>query len=147
MTTPFNPDDFMNVQTEEVLETEYTPIPEDEYLAVIKKVEADTYGEKNSPALAITWLIDDEGVKALTGMDEPTCRQTIWLDIDENTGFLAIGKNRNVKLGKLRAALGQNDGRPWSPAMLEGQVARVQIKHRMSNDGAPQANVVAVTSA
>ena len=67
-------------------------------------------------------------------MDEPTARQTIWLDVNEQGG-LVFGKNKNVSLGKLRDALGQNTGAPWSPTHLIGQPATVLIKHRMGSEG------------
>jgi hypothetical protein len=144
----FNPADFMNTSTETVLETSYTPVPENEYTAVVKSVEAVTLGEKQSPALQVKYLIDDTSVRELTGMEEVLVSQTVWLDIDENTGLLAAGKNKNIKLGKLREAVGQNDGRPWMPSMLEGQVVKIQVKHSVNpNSGAINANVTQTTSA
>jgi hypothetical protein len=144
----FNPADFMNTSTETVLETSYTPVPENEYTAVVKSVEAVTLGERQSPALQVKYLIDDTSVRELTGMEEVLVSQTVWLDIDENTGLLAAGKNKNIKLGKLREAVGQNDGRPWMPSMLEGQVVKIQVKHSVNpNSGAINANVTQTTSA
>jgi hypothetical protein len=111
-------------------------------------VEAVTLGEKQSPALQVKYLIDDTSVRELTGMEEVLVSQTVWLDIDENTGLLAAGKNKNIKLGKLREAVGQNDGRPWMPSMLEGQVVKIQVKHSVNpNSGAINANVTQTTSA
>jgi hypothetical protein len=144
----FNPADFMNTSTETVLETSYTPVPENEYTAVVKSVEAVTLGERQLPALQVKYLIDDTSVRELTGMEEVLVSQTIWLDIDENTGLLSAGKNKNIKLGKLREAVGQNDGRPWMPSMLEGQVVKIQVKHSVNpNSGAINANVTQTTSA
>lgn len=122
----FNPDTFMQEEQNVELDTEFTPIPEGEYSGIIKDVKADTT-PKGAALLAVTWLIDDEEVREHTGMPEPTCRQTVWLDLDAS-GHLAAGANKNVGLGKLRAALGQNDGSPWSPTMLVGQPAQVYIK-------------------
>ena len=138
----FNAESFMQTEVEGQLETEFTPIPEAEYNAVIKEVKPDTT-PKGSPLLELIWIIDDQSVRDLIGMDEPTVRQTIWLDINEQGG-LDFGKNKNVGLGKLREALGQNDGKPWSPLMLLGQPATVNIKHRMGTEGGVFAEVKGV---
>lgn len=138
----FNAEQFMQTEFEGKLETEFTPIPEGEYRAVIKEVNPDVT-PKGSPLLELIWIIDDQSVRDLIGMDEPTSRQTIWLDVNENGG-LEIGKNKNVSLGKLREALGQNDGRPWAPTMLLGQPATVNIKHRLGSEGGVFAEVKGV---
>jgi len=123
--TDFNPDTFLTEEQNVILETEFTAIPEGDYDGIIKDIKPDTT-PKGSHLLAVTWLIDSEEVREHTGMPEPTCRQTIWLDLDEN-GKLAGGSNKNIGLGKLRDALGQNDGSPWSPSMLLGQPAYVHV--------------------
>lgn len=140
----FNPDDFMNVETTVTNETEYTPIPEGDYQGVISDLKSDV-SPNGSPMLNITWLVDDESVRKFTGMAEPTVRQTIWLDVNDN-GSLASGANKNVGLGRLRAALGQNDGKPWSPSMLRGGVALIKIGHTPSKKepGVLYSNVVQV---
>ena len=124
--TDFNPDQFMTEEQTVINETEYTAIPKGDYPGVIKDVKADTT-TNGSPLLAVTWLIDSEEVREHTGMEEPTCRQTVWLDLDANNK-LETGANKNIGLGKLRDALGQNDGSPWSPQMLMGQPAMVFIE-------------------
>jgi hypothetical protein len=138
----FNADQFMQTEVEGQLETEFTPIPEGEYQGVIKEIKPDTTA-KGSPFLEVIWIIDDQSVRDLIGMDEPTTRQTVWLDINEQGG-LDFGKNKNVGLGKLREALGQNTGAPWSPLMLIGRPATVNIKHRMGSEGGVFAEVKGV---
>lgn len=62
-------------------------------------------------------------------MAEPSVRQTLWLDTTESGG-LDFGKGKNVGLGRLREALGQNaPGKPWAPGMLVGGVAKVKVSH------------------
>ena len=140
----FNPEAFMQTQIEAQGETDYTPIPEGEYRALLKEVNAGTT-PKGAPFLEVYWVIDDEEVRQLLDDDEPTVRQTLWLDIDDN-GMLAIGKNKNIKLNRLRDALGQNTGKPWAPSMMEGNVAIVQVGHRLV-DNAPFAEVKNVKAA
>ena len=138
----FNAEAFMTTEVEGQLETQFTPIPEGEYRGVIKEVKADVT-TKGSPVLEVIWIIDDQEVRDLIGMDEPTSRQTIWLDVNEQ-GALEFGKNKNIGLGKLREALGQNDGSPWSPAKLMGCPATVSIKHRVGSEGGIFAEVKGV---
>ncbi len=138
----FNAEQFMQTEIEQVGETEYTPIPEDEYQAVIKGIEGDST-PKGKAFLKVIWIIDDQGVKDLLDNDEPTARQTIWLDMTE-AGTLEFGKNKNIGLSRLREALGQNTGKAWSPSMLLGQVATVNIKHRIAEDGGIFAEVKGV---
>ena len=128
----FDPDTFMSMTTEEASETSFRPIPEGEYMAVISKIEGRT--PKGMSILDITWEIDDEAVRAETGMDSPQIRQSIFLDINSEGG-LERGPNKNVQLGRLRSALGQNNpGQAWSPAMLEGRVARISTSQRIVED-------------
>ena len=52
-------------------------------------------------------------------MERVSVRQSIFIDM-ESDGRIALGENRNVKLGKLREALGQNNAGAWAPRMLVG---------------------------
>jgi len=78
---------------------------------------------------------------------EPRARQTVWLDVDESGG-LDFGRGKNVQLGRLRAAVNQNNaGEPWQPNMLLGQTARCTIKHRLNTtDNSMQADVKSVAA-
>jgi hypothetical protein len=124
----FDPNLFVQSQNEGALSTQYVPIPEAEYTAVIDAIKARQ--AKDNYILDVTWAIDSDEIRELTGMDKPTVRQSIFLDITPQGG-LDIGKGKNVQLGRLREALGQNDGRPWSPNMLEGQVATIMVTQRL----------------
>lgn len=130
----FDEDAFMSSTSEGEMSTEFTPVPVGEYSAVVKKVgtrSGEGEGEKGSWAmLDVTWAIDDAGVTEITGMDNPSVRQSIFLDITESGG-LDYGKGKNIGLGRLREALGQNTGAAWSPSMLEGNVATVLVDHRL----------------
>lgn len=129
----FNADAFMSTEVEGELDTEFTPIPEAEYQALIKEIKPGTT-QKGSTFMEVIWIIDDAAVRELLGQEEPTTRQTVWLDFNE-AGALEFGKNKNVSLGRLRDALGQNTGSPWKPTDLLGQVATVDIKHRLGDKG------------
>ncbi len=128
----FDEDAFMSSTSEGEMSTEFTPVPVGEYQAIVKKVGTRSgEGEKGAWAmLDVTWAIDDAGVTEITGMDNPSVRQSIFLDISDSGG-LDMGKGKNIGLGRLREALGQNTGAAWSPSMLEGNVATVMVDHRL----------------
>lgn len=143
----FNPDLFMQTETNDSNSTRLVPVPEGEYPGVIKSINPRVVGQNGSPVLDVVYGIDDEGVKKVTGMNEPTVRQSIWLDVTESGG-LDMSEGKNVQLGRLREALGQNQrGKPWAPTMLVGQVAKVKVTHTTDKND-PEivyANVGAVT--
>src|SRR5687768_8163557 len=128
MASVFNPDTFMNTSTTDAMETSYTPVPEGEWTGVIKEIKPRQ--AKDAAMLDVVWGVDDEQVIASTGMKSPIVRQTVFLDITESGG-LDKGKGKNVQLGKLRDAVNQNqNGKPWQPGMLIGQVAKIKVVHR-----------------
>lgn len=125
----FNPDTFLNTEVTEANSTTYIPIPEGEYPALVKTIKPRSTTSGKS-ILDVLWGIDDAEVVRITGNDKPVSRQSIFLDLTDSGG-LDFGKGKNVALGKLREAVGQNQsGKPWAPGMLLGQVARVKIVHR-----------------
>lgn len=126
----FNPDTFLNSTFTDANDTQYIPVPEGEWQATVDKVEAKVVGQENPrPVLNVIWKVTDPAVQQVTGRAENSVRQTIWLDVTESGG-LDFGKGKNVGLGKLRDALGQNTpGKPWAPGMLVGGVACVKVKH------------------
>lgn len=124
----FNPDLFLNTETDSASATTYTPVPEGEFNASIKTIKPRVLTDGRA-VLDITWTVNDETARQETGMAEPSVRQTIWLDTTESGG-LDFGKGKNVGLGRLREAVGQNQaGKPWAPGMLVGQVATVKVSH------------------
>lgn len=124
----FDPDNFMNSSTEEASDTQYVQVPEGEYPASIAAVTPRTT-QTGKALLSIQWKVDSEEAREATGMAEPTVYGTIWLDLKED-GSLDMSRGKNVGLGKLRDALGQNaPGKPWSPGMLIGGVAKIKIAH------------------
>ena len=142
----FDPNTFLNTETNDSNATSYTPVSEGEYQASLKKIAPRVLTDGRA-VLDITWVVDDEAARQETGMAEPSVRQTIWLDTTESGG-LDFGKGKNVGLGRLREALDQNTpGKPWAPGMLVGGVAKIKVTHSIDKrDGTTvQANVGAVT--
>lgn len=131
----FNLTALQNIELTEAFDTTFVPVPENEdgYVAVITKYELKA--PKSSVILDITWEIDDAGVTAVTGREKNSVRQSIFLDMTDH-GTLDAGKGKNVGLGKLREALGQNQkGKPWSFGSLVGACGRIFVKQRVMDDG------------
>lgn len=138
----FNPQTFMQSTVDEANATEVVLVPEGDYTAVSGPINEDSFkdfpitqgprtGEKFY-RMDVVWNINDDNgqLQELLGRP-PSVRQGIGLDITKE-GSLEMGKGRNVELGLLREALGQNQsGRNWSPVMLGGQLAKIHVKHRL----------------
>lgn len=120
----FDADSFMQTNFTEENETKIVPCPAGEYAAKIERVDPKVT-DSGKAMLNVTWEILDPNVLAATGRSKVTVRQTIWLDIDN--GALQFGPGKNIGLGRLREACGQNvKGQPWQPAMLVGASAKVK---------------------
>jgi hypothetical protein len=140
----FNPETFLGTTHTEAADTSLLPVPEGEYTAVSSPISAESLrqfdirrGERagtKGMSLDVEWTVNDEEIKKLLGRT-PKVRQSIMLDLTADGNGIDFGKGRNVGLGRLRAALGQNqNGQPWNFSMLGNQVARVKVKHRMVED-------------
>ena len=144
----FDKEAFMNAIVEDANETKFTPVPEAEYEAYIDSVEADEINDK--PVLQVDFALIDEDLKIEMNMDKVTIRKTYWLDFTEE-GALDFGKNKNIQLGLLREACGQNvAGEPWAPSMLAGQGPLLILNgHRYNKETGegPYNNVKRVTAA
>ena len=129
----FDIESFVHTESEAEVSTEYQPIPEGEYLAMIKpdSVEGKSVGENQRPVLNLLWEIQDTEVTEAVGRN--TVRQTVWLDAKEDGTGLDFGKGKNVQLGRLLEAVGLR-GKAWSPKGLEGLTAIINVKHRMVDD-------------
>ena len=96
--------------------------------------------------MIIKWDIQDEGAKSLVDRDKVTVTQSILLDLTEDGSGLDMGKGKNIGLGQIRTALSQNEaGAEWSPSMISGQPAKIQVKADVYQ-GRTTAQVVAVTT-
>lgn len=133
----FDPEAFLDSTTEGEMATNYEPVPEGDYSGVVKDVKArkvDRNGADPLHILEVTWSLDAPDLAEKLNRQELTCRQSVFLDIGPNGG-LEGGANKNVALGRLREALGQNNGGAWSPSRLIGAgPAIVHVSHRQDKD-------------
>jgi hypothetical protein len=133
----FDPSVFLNMEFTEANSTDFVPVPAEEYFAIVDKVEPQQWakkdGTKSGLKVAITWSIDDAGVRELLGRDKITVRQDLMLDTTEQ-GTIDMGKGKNVGLGRLREALGLNKpGVAFRFSDFVGQYAKVKVDHRTEN--------------
>lgn len=132
----FNAEQFLNTTQTAANATKLDPIPAGVYKAVsqpITRESFDDYDIKNGPragtkgySLNISWKLDDEAAGEYNGR---LAFQRCFLDITPDGNGLDMGKGKNIDLGKVREALGQNaDGQPWQPSMLGSQVAMINVE-------------------
>lgn len=130
----FDPQSFLGEETTEQMDTKFPLIPQGEYPALVKGIDARQQESTKVPGevwtiLDITYAIDDQAVREETGLPEPTIRQSLFLDLGED-GKLETGTGKNVNLGRLREALGLNQpGQAFNFNMLVGQACTVQVTH------------------
>lgn len=128
----FDPEAFLDSSVEGEMDDHLTPVPPGDRPGQVKSVqkpkEITTDAGDIYYLMEVIWHITDDESKQATGRDEPTCRQTIFLDITPE-GSLDLGKGKNVQLGALRTAVGQNKkGKKWSPQLLVGAMGLCHVE-------------------
>lgn len=135
----FDLDMFKQSSVTGEVSTKVIPCEPGEYPAMITRHEIAVTNPKEGkaarPYLSVFYRIDDAEQVRHTGRDPLTVRQTIWLDATES-GSLDMAPGKNIGLGRLRAALGQdNPTQPWKFDMLDGGTLMVKVANEAdSND-------------
>lgn len=131
----FNPDFILQGQSSDAMSTRTIPLPADLYLAQIMELTPRNVQGVKDPTKFYQFLDVKLEIKLSPAAQAELGRETairnysVSLDLTPQ-GNLDYGKGKNVGLGRLREAVGQNvPGQPWSPMMLKGQVIKVLIKH------------------
>jgi hypothetical protein len=131
---PFDPATFLDATLPGANSTKFEVIPAGTYRAFISDLEfkngtvqkeGENYG-KPWYSLSIKWQLEDEGLKAQLGRPTITAYQSLMLDVTSEG--LDMGKGKNVRLGKLREAIGLNSG-PVQFSAFKGRPATVQVTH------------------
>jgi hypothetical protein len=137
----FDPDTFMQQTVDEPMATEFRICPQGEYQAMIDDFDSKAFthvewqdkqtGEqKSAPQFSCPFVIQDEKVKAELGREKLVVPAKMFLDINA-AGGLDFGPDRNVRLGQIREATGQNVKGPWSIMNLRGAgPVMVKVTHR-----------------
>ena len=147
-------EEFLQTTTEAALDDRLDPCPAGEWLAQAGKPEIKSFTYKSGDRegeegyrMVIKWDIQDQAAKDQVDRDNLSVTQSILLDLTPDKSGLDLGKGKNIGLGQIRTALGQNkDGQAWSPAMIEGQIAKLKVSAGMYQDRVT-AEVSAVTAA
>lgn len=140
----FDPEAFLSSATVDgELSTEVTVCPEGTYRGQIgDRIDARQFTSEKSgtprtfTVISINWEVLDDAVRAELDREHVYVRQDFFLDLDEN-GALDTSKGKNVDLGRLRAAVGQNDMSGWTFNNLKGAMATIQVRQR-SDEKNPQ---------
>lgn len=131
----FDPEAFLDQTIEGSNDTKIIPCPAGDFLGIVDSFKVRRWEKKddktvNGVSLDVMWSIEDENAKQETGRDKVLVKQSIGLDIAED-GKLDMGKGKNVRLGRLRAALDLNQpGQSFSFHMLKGRMAKVTVTQR-----------------
>lgn len=134
----FDPTTFASQTIEGANDTVRIPVEEGEYPAIIDKHEFRSWtskdGTQSGIALDILWSIQDQAQVEKTGMAKALVKQGLMFDLNA-AGGIDTGKGKNIALGKLREALSLNHpSKPFSFDQLDGQMAKVRVKHRLVDD-------------
>src|SRR5262245_30552360 len=119
---------LVNAPVNDKMDTEFSVTPAGDYTAMISdRGPVDSWFRvvhmkdgREVPTVNVLFIISDPEVARTLGRQQATSRLTIWLDTEADDGRLSVGKGKNVGLGQLREALGQNTDATWTFDKLLG---------------------------
>lgn len=130
----FNPDTFLQTNYADATSTATVLLPKDDYVGVIKDLVPRQVQGTKDPSKYYLFLdfqveIGTPGaLKEELGRDISRIRDSISIELLEGSNAIDMGKGKNVKLGRLRDAAGQNiSGEAWNPSMLNGAAVKVSV--------------------
>lgn len=138
----FNPESLLDITVDAPLSTRENLVPESEYEGEIKSVKGrQTTSDKGtynwldvSVELAGNQMTPNgQTITQVVGRPNALVNYSMILDIND-AGGLSAEQGKNVSLGRLREAVGQNKSGPWTPRNLVGCRARFTIKHRFDKN-------------
>lgn len=133
--TSFDVDEFIgSTKVEGGFSTQVAQCPEGTYRMQISSrdqwkgnIVNTQRGEQR--VLRIPFKVLDDAVKAELERDTVLVSKDFWLDLDES-GALDTSKGKNIDLGRLREALGQNEQADWTFDSLPDQLVMGKVVHR-----------------
>lgn len=136
----FNAETFLHTESDQALETKRIPIPidqQDTFAGRITDVKfRQAAGKKDVSQtytfMDVTWELQvPPNILEAIARDKATVKQSLIVDVNAAGTGLDFAKGKNIQLGRVREAIGQNTpGEPWSPTRMMGGAANVKIKHR-----------------
>ena len=150
----FDLESFISSTVDAPMDTSFPVCPEGEFsflldtdpkMLEVKNIKGVSKGSGNAydfHQMELVAVCQSDDVRKAMGRDRVPVRMRVNLDFDVN-GRLATGTGKNVILGQLREALGQN--KPgWSPKQLLGAGPFIgRVKQSEGNDGRKYADIVA----
>lgn len=135
----FNMEEFCQQPADGAFSTTIETMPVNDYTAQIEsfKVKKIFSKKDNTPfhVMEIQWGIDAPDIAEQLGRTKLTARQSLFIDVEGTPPRLIQGKGKNVQLGRLLEALGQNGRAGWTPNMLNGATAKVHVETDVQKDG------------
>lgn len=133
LASTFNPDLFLQTNYSEETSTKTNLLPVGDYTGVIKELTPRNVQGKQDTTKWYVFLDFQVEIgtppelKEEIGRDFTRIRHSIGIDLSEN-GAIDMGKGKNIQLGRLREATGQNvSGQPWTPASLNNAMVKVKV--------------------
>jgi hypothetical protein len=140
--SPFDPDTFMEQSVDGPMDTQVKQVPEGEYRAIIDDFDVEkafrtftsNKNGKDYTVFSPPFVIQDDAVAADLGRDKVSVfHKGMFIDFND-AGGIDTSSGKNVDLGKLRDAVGQNKG-PWKFTMLKGAgPVMVKVAHDTDKD-------------
>jgi hypothetical protein len=158
METEFNVETFLNETVDAAeLDTQRIPVPPGEYTGQIGTEKGDVdirhgISKKNGRpwmSLQLKVRITDANLAAQLKKEpnEPiVLYYNTFVDLNEH-GKTDWRPQKNINLGKIRSAVGQNKAGPWSFMQLAGQPVKVLVKQVKGDDGEPRSEIVSFAKA
>lgn len=127
----FDPDAFMQSTIDAPMETEYKLCPAGEYKnTFIDDFDSKAFDLKEGVSkksgkdysflqFSIPFIINDPAAQAAIGREKVVVFKQLNIDRTQD-GAIDLGTNKNVELGRIRDAAGQNTAGAWGPAQLRG---------------------------
>lgn len=140
----FDPDLFMQQTVDQPMETDFRLPPAGEFQATIDDFTSEAFeqisftykkGDRSGQPGTMTkfncpFVIQDENAKKEMGRDRVVVTKQMILDLVPDTTQLDWGPNKNIELGRIRAAAGQNNPGPWQVSQLRGAgPMMVKVEH------------------
>lgn len=116
--------------------TERALIPEGEYVVEIEDIDVKPTKNPLFVNMILKTVVDHEEAAAHLGRKTNPFKYnfTTLLELDE-TGGLDMGEGKNIHLGQMRKALGQNNpAKPWKFSDLIGGQVMIQLVHEQQKD-------------
>lgn len=142
-------DQLINDANDDVPSADFVPTPEMDSASIYVKPGSTKIvtGESDKGVWAMYTalaVVDEAQAREATNLEQPTARIRFFLDLAEGSTKdsirLAKGVNKNVQLGRLLKATG-NDKAGWKYSDIEGVNFKGRITHRADNKDASRTNV------